>query len=30
MAFTVPPAPEAFWQFVQWQARNSVIGTVTV
>ena len=24
--FTLPPAPEAFWQCVQWQARSSVTG----
>jgi hypothetical protein len=25
-ALTVPPAPESFWQAVQWQARSSVTG----
>jgi hypothetical protein len=28
-AFTAAPVPEPFWQFVQWQARSSVIGTLT-
>jgi hypothetical protein len=25
-AFTLPAAPELFWQCVQWQARSSAIG----
>jgi hypothetical protein len=29
MAFTAPPAPEDFWQSLQWQWRSSLIGTVT-
>jgi hypothetical protein len=28
-AFTVPPAPDTFWQSAQWHWRSSVIGTVT-
>jgi hypothetical protein len=29
MAFTLPPAPEDFWQSLQWHTRSSVIGTLT-
>jgi hypothetical protein len=29
-ALTLPLAPEDFWQSLQWQARSSVIGTLTV
>ncbi|HZO01222.1 MAG TPA: hypothetical protein VFB93_08495 [Burkholderiales bacterium] len=29
IAFTLPAVPEAFWQSLQWQARSSVIGTLT-
>jgi hypothetical protein len=29
-ALTLPPAPELFWQWVQWQARSSATGAVTV
>jgi hypothetical protein len=28
--FTLPPAPEVFWQWLQWQARSSVTGVLTV
>jgi len=30
MALTLPPLPLAFWQLVQWQARSSLIGALTV
>jgi hypothetical protein len=29
-ALTVPPLPEDFWQFLQWQARNAVTGALRV
>ena len=29
IALTLPPVPEDFWQSRQWQARSSVIGTLT-
>jgi hypothetical protein len=28
MALMVPPAPETFWQLLQWQARSSMTGTL--
>jgi hypothetical protein len=30
MALTLAPAPEIFWQWVQWQARSCEIGALTV
>jgi hypothetical protein len=29
-ALTLAAVPEVFWQCVQWQARSSVIGALTV
>jgi len=28
--FSAAPVPDPFWQLVQWQARNSAIGALTV